>query len=501
MKTTHALALIAPLLLLALGCETEPKSLDSAPPQHTTNSAHDATEPDARIMLDGTFDDWAQPNTARADERFLYLTFAPSAGQPQAIQAAPYTTRIRIDADANPRTGAPIAYPATSEAIAAQPQGVDLLIELSPKNKQGDLSGGCRVTGYDPTGEGEAIGHAAVGFACLPTYASPRYEARVDRLAPGARLLQSQGPIEIVIDQLNPNGSTRWSTRMVAQLPKAAPEAPAKTAAFPARPDNAVRVMSANVLYSSPLKKPEPFARVFHAIDPDVVLYQEWFRTPAENVKAWLETHAGDNWTLHMPDERAGVAIATRRPVLATYDSVLPPSGEGRPARAAAALIDTGDGQLLAISVHLKCCGGAGSGEDITRTEQAASLNAFVRQVHAKHPAAQVIIGGDFNLVGSRTPLDTLARGLSANGGDLTPALSPVLGDNSAVTWVDDRSSFSPGRLDWMLYDDSTSDVINAFMLDTRALGPQALQAAGLKAQDSASSDHLPTIIDLAKAR
>ena len=452
------------------------------------------------IIIGGDTGEWTAINSGIADERYVYLHFSPRGGSITTLQAASLTTRIRIDTDLDPRTGRPMGWMSLTADIQ-QPQGVDLLVELSPKNELGSLGIGSAVTRYDGSDlNGKSIGHAAIGFMFLPTYASSAYEVRIDRLAPGAEALTKSGLIEIVIDQVDVNDRFLWSTTMQVELPAIGTRTHSD-ATIPVKPAQSVRVMSANVLFSSPLENSDPFARVLGAIEPDVILYQEWFNTPIEDVQGWLNTHAGSGWNVHMPDSKAGVAIATRKKIIQTYDAVLPPSGEGRPARAAAALIETDMGELLAISVHLKCCGSAGSEEDIKRIEQAQAINGFVRSVRLKHPNAQVVIAGDFNLVGSREPLEVLAKNLGKKGGGLTASQPLHLGDSTMVTWNDEKSRFSPGRLDWMLYDDSMSDIADAFIVDTRVLSEQSLKDAGLDADDSKASDHLPIVIDLIKSR
>ena len=492
------LASLLPVLLIP-GCAADGSARAYNP--DTPTAAETDPQPAEPRTLDGRFGDWAADEWAAADERWLWIRFAPDANPPQAIQAAPYTTRLRFDADLDPRTGREMAYPPMKgEAIAIRPQGVDLTIDFSPPNKKGTIGIGTGVTRYDHDAKPTDLGHAAIGMACLPTYANSQYELRIDRLAPGSAVLPKSGTVEIVVEQVDARGNTRWWQRIVTELPERAASPTRHDLDLPRKHADGVRIMSANVLFSSPLESPEPFKRVFDATQPDVILYQEWFRTERSKVEAWLKRSAGRDWSLHFPDERAGVAIATRHPILARYDKALVPSGAGHPARACAALIDTDAGELLAISVHLKCCGAAGSEEDLTRIDQAKAINAFVDWVHEQHPDAMVVIGGDFNLVGSRTPLDVMTRELGTNNDDLDPVHATVLGDATAVTWVDEKSRFAPGRLDWMLYDDSRSVLRNAFMLDTRVLDDDALQAMGLRRQDSAASDHLPMIVDLQRA-
>lgn len=451
-------------------------------------------------LLDGSFADWAKGEFGHADGRWVWVRFAPNARPTQAIQASDRITRVRIDADMNPSTGLEMPTPPTGgEAIMAQPQGVDLLLEYSPLNEGGGIGIGMRVTGCGADGSGETLGHAAIGAACLPTYASEQFELRIDRLAPGSAVLPESGWVDVIVEQIDADGTMLWSDRQSIELP-ARDASPAETdVTLGERAAEGVRVMSANVLFSSPLTNPDAFERILRATRPDVILYQEWFRTERGKVEAWVSEHAGPEWSLHFPDERAGVAIATRHPIVARYEEALPPSGEGRPARACAALIDTDAGELLAISVHLKCCGAAGSEEDLTRIDQAKAINGFIAWVHEQHPDAMVVIAGDFNLVGSRVPLDVMARGLGVGGDDLDAALTPVLGDSSVVTWVDEKSMFGPGRLDWLLYDDSRSELADAYMLDTRVLTDTALERLGLERDDSKASDHLPMVVDLVR--
>ncbi len=487
MNTLLATALLCSTTLYTSGCQS-------------TQPAAKAPSTPAEHLLDGNFTDWATTNIGQADGRYIYIHFSPKADAdtPTAIQAAPYTTRIRIDVDQNPRTGRPMQW-MSLEASMQQPQGVDLLMELSPKNELGTVGIGSAVTRYSEDGSGKSIGHAELGFMFLPTFGSSQYELRIDRLAPGASMLQKTGMIDIVIDQVDENNRFLWSTTIILDLPKIA-DTIHTDASIPTKPTNSVRVMSSNVLFSSPLTEPKAFARVLAAIEPDVILYQEWFKTPVADVQSWLNTHAGTGWNVHMPDAQAGVAIATRNEIIKTYESVIPPSGKGRPARAVAALIKTNAGELLAISIHLKCCGSAGSDEDNKRIKQAQSINGFVRAVYKEHPNAKVVIAGDFNLVGSYIPMDTMVNSLGINGEDLSTIDATQLGDASTITWNNEKSRFSPGRLDWMLIDESMSNAANAFILDTRALSPASLKAMGLQADDSKASDHLPIVIDLVNA-
>jgi len=447
------------------------------------------------ITIDGSCDEWPADTPIVADGDQILITFA-SHDAAQAIQAADFTTRVRIDADADPATGHRLARGALSGDAAL---GAELIIELSPvRDPSADDEGtraigsGVRVRAFDAKARATDLGHADAGFFFLPTHSAPRYEMRLSRHAEHVHALRDPGPIRVAIEAVDAQGRVVKRTVHKHWLPVCAHDEPSEP--LPTKPGGALRVMAANILFSSPLDNPYPFRRILRATDPDIVLYQEWFDTPTSAVQSWLDTHAGAGWRLMGGGHAGGLAIATRLPVLETWN-VGGDEGWGRGAYAA--LIDHDDAPVLAVSVHLKCCGGADSSEERRRVEQARRINELVRRVLDDHPEARVVIGGDYNLVGTRAPLEILADNLGAEG-DLVPADTLRLADGHAVTWTNPYSSFSPGRLDWILYDDDAWAQAHAFTLDTRTMDPDSRLKAGLRAGDSAASDHLPLVVDLA---
>jgi hypothetical protein len=101
------------------------------------------------------------------------------------------------------------------------------------------------------------------------------------------------------------------------------------------------------------------------------------------------------------------------------------------------------------------------------------------------------------NLVGSRDPLSVFERGYYATSGRMSTIDAFVLGDTSMYTWTDDRSTFAPGRLDYILHNEAGTRVVNAFILDTSRLSVESLARLGLDADDSAATDHRPVVVDL----
>jgi len=476
MTRTLAAAAGTLLALFATACA-------ATQPARTADRVTGRTTP---ITLDGDVSEWTgdAPVRALADQHHLFLRFDPDTGD-HAIQAAPFTTRILIDADDRPGTGTPVAG-----------LGVDLAVLLSPPNAAGGIGIGSEVTIYDPAGSGVSAGHADIGFFFLPSHSAPAYEARIDR---AALRIENARPVRIRVEQTDTSGAVLWSGQTEATLPRADPAAIAPTGDIPRKPADALRVLSLNVLFSAPLQNPDAFKRTLAAVNADVILFQEWFNTPQATIQNWMNTNAGPGWTVYAPNASKGVAVAARVPVLETIPGPLPGSGPGAGARFVGAVVEGPAGPVIVGSLHLKCCGGANSSEDVRRVQEADSINATLADALARHPGAAMAIGGDYNLVGTRTPLETLARGLAADGGDLAPAHALTIGDPAAVTWVDEKSRFSPGRLDWILFDPARSTLRRAFTLDTRRLAPAALSRLGLESLDSHATDHLPVVVDLAR--
>ena len=121
---------------------------------------------------------------------------------------------------------------------------------------------------------------------------------------------------------------------------------------------------------------------------------------------------------------------------------------------------------------------------------------------------------GDLNLVGDSQQLRTLVSGETVNvsefgdGGppdwddsNLEDLLSVQTDKRTAYTWRNDGSSFSPGRLDFMIYTGSVMNVEKAYTLQTNVMPPERLAANGLlKGDTGLASDHLPKVADFTLA-
>ena len=118
---------------------------------------------------------------------------------------------------------------------------------------------------------------------------------------------------------------------------------------------------------------------------------------------------------------------------------------------------------------------------------------------------------GDFNLVGYRQQLTTFTEGdiedentfgddysLDWDNTSIADLFSRHSHTRMGYTWRRDNSSFSPGKLDYVLYSDSVLDTSKHFVFNTLTMDSASLAEYGLEEMDSYnSSDHSPRVLDI----
>ncbi len=451
------------------------------------------------VVLDGDISEWPKETVAFADEAYLYLRFSVEGDQ-RALQASDQTVTIHLDVDGFGGTGASLLDP-----IDAAGMGVDLEIQFSPRQSDGKLASGAAAFVVDASGTRTPIPVAGLDLLFTPTYASKWYEARISRhVATGTDTtpLEIDGPWEGIITLSDGSGVIRgWSDAFLATKPVASAQPPLADVMLPAKPAGAIRVLDWNVLRNSPEKSPAGFVRIIEAVKPDVILIQEWEAKEPAQIARWFTEHVesptGSWHALH--GKAWGVAIVAPHPITPLLPDGIdfPQNGRDHSTRIVAGVVPLAVGDIVVGSTHLKCCGTAGSVEDGTRIEEARVIARTLGKAIDRDPTWVRVIAGDLNLVGSRTPLDELGRGLDVDGSDLEIAPVRVLGERATYTWADWQTPFTPGRLDWVLYSGAGCDVLNAFSIDTRRLSDASLARIGLDRGDSASSDHLPVVVDV----
>jgi endonuclease/exonuclease/phosphatase family metal-dependent hydrolase len=161
-------------------------------------------------------------------------------------------------------------------------------------------------------------------------------------------------------------------------------------------------------------------------------------------------------------------------------------------------VIEAPAGRILAASVHLKASGAIDTPEDARRLAEADAVNRLLLGMKSVARPDMVVLGGDFNLLGSSTVMERATRMLDQDGSALQVVEAPVLGDPELLYTHGTRGM--RGRLDYLTYSESTATLRNAFVLDTAILDAGILEAHGLEAADSEATDHLPVVADISLA-
>ena len=469
------------------------------------------------IVIDGRFDDWQGIEPAlidpidaageaidlrdifvTSDGRFVHLLV--DFGRTVNIQQSDVAVHLLLDVDGNESTGR------NTFGLS----GTDLDIILSPTDRDGG------VALVSTTRNASLLNPYDIGFTFGPTYASRRFEFRIER---GVRLdripavfigRQLRGKMicldaqQRIVDQsdvfdyeLAPLDVT--DRAITAPLPANFPGAEAGA--------GALRVMSWNTADGALIRKPEAFARVLVAIDPDVIFLQELTdRNSASQLESFLNqrlsTETSNQWHVAFGEGGGNLrcAVASKLPLesVEPFELLPYPDWPDRSLRVAGAVIKTADQRLLCVSLHLRCCGGIGSKQDFIRILEAETIREELRKLVESASIDGVIVAGDFNLIGSRRPLDLLTTQLDVTALSLAETEPYQLDGLSNATWSDRKQSFVPGRLDYLLYSITQFQVRGAFVFDSADLAPQSLLSHGLQAEDTASaSDHLPLVVDL----
>ncbi|MFN0132109.1 MAG: endonuclease/exonuclease/phosphatase family protein [Phycisphaerales bacterium] len=481
-------AVSASVLVVAAGCANRGRTVASA-----SGAARG-------IVIDGDFGDWPSSRASMADADYLYFRVGVE-NQQMPIQASTETLSLWLDADGNAETGQRMEKPADAAGM-----GVDLVVEFSPRRADGTLGRG--VSGYsiDASGNKSPVTQGQIGLVCSPTVGSAQYEMRMarrtDEASAAEKVLAGEARTAKAMFVIADGSGkvTGWSDPESFAMP-ASGDGPARASAMlPAKRPGTIRVVSYNVLKSALMTNDAPFRRVFQVLQPDVILLQEWDADEA-TARAWFSAMVTGNADWHARSTGKDVVIVAPYPIeplgLDGIMADVPEGSTAAPVRYIAGVVKTPLGDVAASSVHLKCCGTAGSSEDIKRLAEARAIQAAMRDGMGNAGPRLRVIGGDLNLVGSLTPLDAIRIGLDADGTELMVAPTRVVGDSAIYTWSDAKSEFPTGRLDYILFSDSTADVVNAFVFDTSRLDDASLARLGLDRGDTGASDHLPVVVDL----
>ncbi|MEM9183967.1 MAG: endonuclease/exonuclease/phosphatase family protein [Pseudomonadota bacterium] len=440
-------------------------------------------------VLDERFGDAADPVDLgplqwRLDDHGLWLRIR--AAVPANIAQSERTLTLAIDNE-----GGGTTYRGSSE--------VDRVIEYSPP--QGNDRLGFRT--LLPSGDAWRSSETSDDYLrSAPTVASDSYEIllRSSDVVAGTR-------VQVMLWNDQAQDVTDWIT-LAAQ-----PTVPVVRPALERHPEADLRVMVWNTGGERTARQLKRFARLIEAIDPDVALLDEVAPNQrSDHLKQLKHQSLGGSggrqrglilsrWSLTPVESfrfldypptvaelvRAEGSDFMRRDLKNAASDGVPANG---------ALVTHAGRRILLVALDLQCCGdGDDSVQDRLRVIQATRIAAAIDQAREDPGFDELIVGGDFNLVGSAQPL-TILRGSGTTDLTIANALQPD--GLSNVTWIRRGDLFPPGRLDYALHSPTLRQLAGV-VFNPGVMNERQLSATGL-APDTTDrmSGHQPLVIDLA---
>ena len=459
------------------------------------------------ILIDGRFDDWSSIEKLQSDpvgdglpgidflsisaasdsvRLFLYLELADDITLLKNNKITLY-----IDGDNDASTGLPIS-------------GLGAELAWVFGDKQGAI-----FPGSDST----KITHSNIGLITLPTVSSTKLELAINR---SDIPTNSDTPLRafrlLLVDNQGPEGDRLpdGDGGILVELPQHS-DSPWESRPMARFSDQDIRIVSQNTLHDGIFneERAPSHTRIQQALKPDIVAFQEMWKTSNQSTVSYMDSILpqadGKHW--YSTELEGHVVTVSRFPIIGNW-TLWGRSG----ARIMAVLVQVDEShQIMVINSHWSCCGA-----DKNRQLQADTTISFLRDAYS--PGGQldlpkntpIIIMGDMNLVGDSQQLTTLLTGDIQNedlfGDDFAPDwdgtpltdLYPMhLSERVAFSWQSEGEGYSPGRLDYFVFTDHVTAVQNNFILNTRTMTDEQLNANGLLRSDSKiASDHLAIVAD-----
>lgn len=413
------------------------------------------------------------------DDQFLYLYFQ---FDDEILLQQNQNISILIDTDHNSSTGTRFLD-----------IGYELLYNFGQRFGETHLGSFQYINSYD------------IGLVNAPTVSSDRFEIKLnlDYEANGSRLFNTDSiAVLLRTDASNydiaPNTDESKTYRLIQEI------FTAQNYSISKKNEDDIRVVSYNVLRDNIFDSSaeDDFRRIFQAIDPDIIGFQEIYdRTGAQTaakIESFLPSSDDEQWYYgYVGNDNL---IVSRYPVIR----------EQSIDRNAAYLLDMGDYEMMVIVAHPPCCD-----NDSGRQSEIDQFMGFVRdskngEGFDLEENTPIIVLGDMNLVGLNRQVKTLIEGDIRNesqyGADFNPdwdgspftdskPINPEL--PTTFTWYSSGSSFSAGRLDYLVYTASVLQLTNSYSLYTPALPTDTLNKYRLESDNTIhASDHLPLVAD-----
>ncbi len=459
-----------------------------------------------RIIMDGFFDDWQSVQLAHIDESGDARMGSVDFGKLWITNDDRYLfLRIELEKEINLQNDNALAIYLDTDNNAATGfdiNGIGAELEWQFGNRQGT---------FHFENKANDIRQNQVKIVTAPTVTDTQFEIAFDRsaeISAGQPLYQSS-TIKVVLKDMAEGGDMLPEAGQIVRYTfDDAPPPQRESISIKRGKSSHLRLLTYNVLRDNFFRedKYDQYQRILSAVKPDIIGFEEIYDHSAAETAALVEkilpTGRPDQWYNAKVDP--DIITVSLYPILDTH----PIDGNG------AFLIDLRpdyDSQLLLIVAHPP----SGSSND-RRQKEIDAIMAFIRDVKNNSAPMTVesntpiIIMGDMNLVGYAQQVKTLLTGDIVNqdrygapftpdwdGGPFQDLMPPHTDLPMTFTWYDEGSSFSPGRLDYIVYSGSVLKSHNEFVLFTPAMPADTLAKYKLQADDvTEASDHLPVVGD-----
>ena len=482
------------------------------------------------ITLDGDFGDWygitpllqqrdASPIVAVSavdSPHYLYLSL--SFRDSVNLQAMPGTLHLLF------RTG---AAGGAGHAVYGV-NDVDFAVDFSRLDKvqAGPRGAGMAVRVATEQGLGEFRSPYDLDVAALPSWEADRFEVRIAR-APRGWLGHTEHIVHITPVFVTTDSVVHRSPTMPYRLRTVTSTAPRpRIDTIFAPSPGALRVAQWNVSEGS-FRKPEMHARLLAAVMPDVVMLDEVYeQVTADSLRRFFDLpalRALGPWQFVLGGSggRQRTVVAARRRAVRPVESmaamryidgsldslrrITPPAGhrlidieEAAQISSVGAWVDVHGTETMFVPLDLQSGGYAGSVHDNLRVLQVEAIRRYIRAEIAQRGDFPLVVGGDFNAVGSFRSVRSLIPEPTEHP-SLRLAQVLRLAEQSMVTWQSvEAAQFSPGQLDLTLFRGFNQN--GGFVFTTEDLSDRLLAKLRMTRETSASvSDHLIGVTDLVR--
>lgn len=495
------------------------------------------------VVIDGNFTEWQKiknvlfgpPDLSDAyvnfadvrltnDKKNIYLFL--NVGNSVNLQSLDGTFSILLDTDGDKKTG----------GTFGTFSGVDLIFDFSPPRFFGEnvsfLGAAARhiTKGPDSSNVEKAINIYETGFVHAPTFASSKFEMSVNRrirLYDGIEItMEKDVHGQLVFSDLNGVKKDRTDIFHYTMLDSPAEKDTSQNDLIARKNKTDFRIVAWNISDQAILTQPAGFSRILTALNPDVIMLDEVSSVCKEaDIFAILpEKSSGEKSDWHIVFGKGGGyqhgVIASHLPLeMIEAFQFLPYSPEllkthiekitdskrlsnekyhvKHGIATVAAAVTLLEKRIMLVTIDLQSRGRFDSPEEAKRILEAQTIKQAVSKELSNKVYDALIIAGDLNLVGGEKPLQILKAYYVPLNSNLKECSALSLDGKSNFTWYNSRDIFLPGRLDYMLYNDSGLQPLNSFVFNSYKLENKWLEYYDLQRENSGnSSDHLPIVTD-----